>query len=312
MGSKTLQPEFEMHVLSGNHKGVRRELCQGEITVGSSFQADLILTDLSLEGLQARINMTSDVVEIETPGTGNMDVDFDGVKRGEKVTRHYPALIEIGDVFIEIKRLKPRLSEKIIENRKPLLVTLGIFAASVIALTSSQMRQAGNARIEGDRANRLLEAGLDKQRLAKLSSDTAINRAQMQKEAASALDALKGRLAALNITDLQVSSQLGMITVFGTVDPANKETWTATQQWFDQNYGSKVMMQANVSFTPRKNMAAPIIVQSIWAGTIPYFIDSKGDKYFEGSMLKDGWNVEKIEDGKVVLQKQNEKLVLKV
>ena len=70
------------------------------------------------------------------------------------------------------------------------------------------------------------------------------------------------------------------------------------------------MLQSEVAVSTPKAQSAPIGIQAVWAGKRPYLIDDHGDKYFEGSFLKDGWIVEKIEDGKVVLRRNQEVLSL--
>jgi type III secretion protein D len=59
-----------------------------------------------------------------------------------------------------------------------------------------------------------------------------------------------------------------------------------------------------VSAVTTKEEKAPssIAVEAVWRGSLPYLLIS-GQKYFVGALLDDGWTVDRIEEGRVLLSR---------
>jgi type III secretion protein D len=295
---------FQMRVLSGNQRGASAALPEGAILIGNSLEADVVLTGLDVKPRHATVTLTDVGVELEALEGA---ISVNGVRKvsGERVTVRYPASIKIGESEIEFQRAEPRLLELALapKNRVP-VIAAGAGGLAVLSLLGGYVLWGGGGHrglatpertpaAEEARARQALEA-----------------RKQLEAASQTAMAGLKARLETDGIRDLDVSSAPGAVAVSGMVDLSYRKAWTEVERWYDETYGKSVALQSNVTFGAKKSATAPIAVQSIWAGKMPYFIDSRGDKYFEGSMLRDGWSVEKIEEGRILLIKNGERLSL--
>jgi type III secretion protein D len=128
----------------------------------------------------------------------------------------------------------------------------------------------------------------------------------------AAADALRAHLASTSLTTIDVSVKPDAVVVKGTVEPASLHAWYEAREWFDRTFGTAVVLTSQIESRSAQAVTAPVSVQSIWAGKMPYVIDQRGQKYFEGSVVNDGWSIERIEQGRITLRRSEQVFVLRL
>lgn len=294
----------EIKILSGKHSGARHSFAEGVLTIGSSFEADVVLTDSSVAPLHAKIDVLKTRIEIEA--ISEVSVDQVTIKAGEKRAFGFPARIKIGAVELEFYDINKRFAspKSAIENNLPIVFFVAVLFIGAMLLD----RFVNISGVDSPASNNKTSALAPKlQDLNAKNSVDAIEKARLTIEGQ---ELLQKHLVSQNLSELSVSGSAGVISVKGILQPEAVETWRASQIWFDQNFAGRLVLNSDVTVAQKKTVAAPIAIQAIWAGNVPYFIDGKGDKYFEGSMLRNGWTVDKIEYGKVTLKRNTEMVTL--
>jgi type III secretion system YscD/HrpQ family protein len=95
------------------------------------------------------------------------------------------------------------------------------------------------------------------------------------------------------------------ITARGNVRSEEMPAWTAIQADFDRSYGRYLEIVPQVTES-RRDQALPGVqlnVRAIGFGDLPYVILGDGEKYLEGSVLTDGWTIQRIRPREIVLSK---------
>jgi len=128
----------------------------------------------------------------------------------------------------------------------------------------------------------------------------------------AAAAALSQHLSAVGLTTIAVSATSDAVVAKGSAGPAAVHAWHEAREWFDQTYGTAVVLTSEVETRAAQPMATPLSVQSIWAGKMPYVIDQRGLKYFQGSQVNDGWSIERIEQGRITLRRNAQVVVLRL
>lgn len=297
--------DYEMRVLSGLHKDAIQPFSERSISIGSSLEADITLTDEDIAPVHARVSFASKAVEFEAIG-GVIHLNGAYIGPGSKASGNYPTSFQLGSVDIEVRRAGQPDGALPLEKLAigGLALVAGIFAVSALGFISPLSIGASPSKLANidTKAAGLTKSGKDRKPDNEVKTEAA--------KAAAA--ALRDHLDSLDLRGLAVTPETGVVKVAGVVDEGQRSSWSAIERWFDETQGMKVILQSEIVFASRKDAVAPITLQSIWAGKIPYLIDGKGDKYFEGSMLKDGWTVEKIEEGRVYIRRVNDVLILKI
>jgi hypothetical protein len=290
MGSR-----YSLNVTAGNHAGARQELTDKAYYIGSSLDADMVLTDSMVLGRHARIFPHKDHVEVEALEEP-LRINGSSVGRGiSKVA--YPANIEIGDAHLRISRAQ-KISTSRFAMLAGLVVILGLSLNQLLGSPTQQVRTASQ-RDEASVAmqKRGIEPTLEKDN---------------PKASEAAANELRDRLSKAGLPSLTVRSSSGTVLVSGMIAAGQESDWHAAEVWFDEQFGQKVPLQSDVKVSTDKPVRAPVTIQAVWHGSFPYFIDGDGHKHFEGSVLKDGWILEKVLEDKLVLRRQNQPLIIRL
>ncbi|RVC55954.1 hypothetical protein EN766_42805, partial [Mesorhizobium sp. M2A.F.Ca.ET.046.02.1.1] len=101
--------------------------------------------------------------------------------------------------------------------------------------------------------------------------------------------------------NIKVDSAQGFVTAKGTIAPALVTRWQNVQQWFDHRTNGALTLVSAVT-TKEEKVPSSIAVEAVWRGSLPYLLIS-GQKYFVGALLDDGWTVDRIEEGRVLLSR---------
>lgn len=303
------EPIVQIRVVSGRHAGAKQLLSAGALTIGSSMDADVVLTDPSVEAIHAQITLSALKIRVQAAGNP-ISLGTQHLTTSGKAESRYPARLVLGDIELELTGLQETQSldwfSSLLSRFSKSQLWGGAFAASfAVALFVTFIR----AKDDTIAALPVVNAEAFEQ--AKKAERSAAQNVSTRL-AHSAAEALRERLLALTLDSVVVTVESGMVIAKGTIISSSREDWNATQVWFDQSFGQKTVLQSQVAETEVNAAKSPISIQSIWAGKIPYLIDGSGEKLFEGAILKDGWVIEKIEEGKVRLRRNQELLSLKV
>jgi type III secretion protein D len=291
----------KLQVLSGRHTGAVKALMLGEVSIGSSLAADIVLTDPSVAPIHARLSCGRFRLELEAVDGGVL-LGNRKLVGGDRIASGYPARFFLGDVEAGCCRLHESRPFEAFLNPRVLSTAFAILllcAASWNVLFS-------NSRSSQDRQQPINQTAAEPRR-----SQPADVRPKPEALQAAAV-ALQEHLSSAGIHSIDVSAEQGVVIAKGFVTQTAESAWRTVQIWFDGSFGQEVMLKSEVTVSAPKIQNAPIGIQAVWAGKRPYLIDDHGDKYFEGSFLKDGWVVEKIEEGRVLLRRNQELLSLEL
>jgi hypothetical protein len=308
-----VQPQLE--ILQGLHAGVRLDLEDGEYSVGPTPNADIVLRDKGVLPKHALLRIASGVVHVEATG-GDIMVGTLKVAAGQGCRLRLPAEITIGEASLRLSRAgdtEHTLFGKVASAAKglsarPMEVAGGVLVCAIAVTLASHAVQQAPA--EGERPEYAVSsdearAALMEDGTAAKASRTALAASAVQ-QAASELD---GRLRAAGIQSVRVSAEDQHVTAQGRLSDGQTSKWAAIQRWFDETYGSQVVLASNVAVGALTG--GPLLrLQSVWYGDRPYIIADNGTHYYEGGVLDSGWVVQRISDERVLLGKDNETFAL--
>ena len=298
-----LKSDVKLNVIGGRHTGAVHDGLGEALVVGSSLDADLVLTDPGVCPRHLRACRGRQGVELEAID-GSAVVNGQSLQPGQKARAKLPITVVIGAAKIEL------VWSKSWHSQFGLLPLVGASALLVLiwllGLSLGTSGPGGGAKIR-------LAAGasLSRSNVSPRAPSATGDIAVQSEDANAAASALDSYLNSQNLAGINVKAGAGRVTAAGSISPEQAGEWRSAQMWFDEHFGPKIMLESGVTASIPKAIKAPITIQSAWLGGTPYIIDGDGNKYFEGAMLKDGWALEKIEDGKVRVVKNKLPLIVR-
>ncbi len=284
---------LSLRVTKGKHAGAAQNLHLTPLVIGSSLDADIILTDGRVLAKHLRLTPGASTAGLEAL---DGEVMFEGrrIQPGGKAQAGYPFRITLGEAELEI-------GKKGITTMHPAakMATLGAVCVILAALIYLGTPSRSNSSLPVIPEQASLAAAPEKQ----TGPDGKL--------AKKAAEALRGRLRSLNIDTVSITPSEGIVGVHGTIDARRKDDWHSLEVWFDENFGQSVVLQSTVTASPENRPKAPIALQAVWAGKYPYIIDASGNKHFEGSKIGDGWIIENIKENGTLIRRGEQELVMK-
>lgn len=123
-----------------------------------------------------------------------------------------------------------------------------------------------------------------------------------------ALAAFREHLAELGLTEVELSgSGPGVVVARGELDAARLPEWRAAEAWFDRRFAGRILLVNNVR--GRTSRAPAIVVEAVWTGPDPNVLIG-GQRYFEEAVLPDGWTIERIEPGRLLLRRGTQRVAV--
>ncbi|MET4232674.1 type III secretion protein D [Bradyrhizobium sp. i1.4.4] len=285
-------PHFE--VLSGLYSGLTGKAGPGSIIIGSGFDADFVFIEQGLERQHLRITPHFGSIKIEALASQIRVEGHETISSNERVVVALPAIIHAGAMSIRWSIEGSKQAGSIDGWRVPIAVLAIVLISSVAIGTVSTLF------VHTDTA-------------AALSTDSLPAVEVAPKPAFSAPDALTTDAAAerlqeevdrAGLLNIKVGSRPDVVTVHGTITPASVVKWQDVQQRFDHHSGGAYTLLNTVAVKEEK-MPSSIAVQAVWRGKDPYLVI--GDqKYFSGALLNNGWTVDRIEEGRVLLSRNGQ------
>ncbi|MCA1371429.1 hypothetical protein I6F15_29435 [Bradyrhizobium sp. BRP14] len=258
--------------------------------IGSGLDADIVFVEQGLAPHHFRVTLLGRTIEVEALAAGLSIEGNATIAAGERVVAPLPVVIHAGAMSIlwSVQDAAPsgsigipRLSISVLA-----LVLLGSLGIGVLSAIFSYYGNTvvSNANLSGDaRESKLPDNHTDDQ-----TAETAAKGLQQEVDRAG-------------LPNIKISSAEGVVTAEGTVTSASADSWHKVQQWFDHRTRGALALLNGVVIEDEKAPSA-IAVEAVWRGSPPYLVIS-GEKYFVGALLDDGWMVERIEDGRVMLSR---------
>jgi Inner membrane component of T3SS, cytoplasmic domain/Inner membrane component of T3SS, periplasmic domain len=302
--SKSAKLKFA--VVAGTHEGAVLLLDRADYRIGSSPDADIVLSDEGVAPDHAVLHVGPGGVRIDATG-GSVTIEHQSLAlwRGRYV--RLPANVTLGAARIHLAgdggENLPRFDELGRElGRRALhnpLTAAAVLACLVIAVTVAR-ELPQSARAGGEHSG-AAEVGA----LERLTSGAANS-----PSAEAAARELSTRLDAANIRTLRVSTADGRVAVAGKVTKEEAVSWAAIQQWFDQAYGGGIVLTTDINPAGEGRAMPALQLQAIWYGENPYIVTAGGERYFEGAVLDNGWIIREIGEDRLLLGKGGETVAL--
>lgn len=281
---------LHFEVLSGLYCGLTGKMALESSLIGSGLDADIIFVEQGLAPHHLRITPLGNSIEVEALAAG-LGVEGNGnIAAGERVVVPLPVAIHVGAMSIlwSVQGVAPAGSIGTPRLSIPVLAFLLLGSLGIGAL-SAIFSYSGNA-------GALSADSPGAERESKLSND----RADDQATVAAAKD-LQEEVDKAGLLNIKIGSAKGVVTAEGTVTSASATSWQNAQQWFDHRTKGALTLVNRVVIKEEKAPSA-IAVEAVWRGSSPYVVID-GEKYFVGALLDDGWTVDRIEDGRVLLSR---------
>jgi len=338
--------QLKFEVMAGTHQGAVVMLDRADYRIGSSPDADIILSDSGVAAEHAVLHIEHRSVRIDATGADiRVERELLPVSCGRRV--RLPVSFTLGAARIQLtgpdrdtagQRLaelagalgrsiigKPwarELRRSIIDKPlagelgrwiigRPLSAT-GVLACFVLAITvvaQGLPRKPRTADLAVTTA--FSEAGVLERVTSGLAQgpSTASSQVQSESAAADAAHKLTARLSAENIQTLRVSVVDGRLAVTGKVSKQDAAAWAAIQQWFDQTYGGHLVLATEVSPVSEVRSLPKLQLRAISYGEHPYIVMGDGERYYEGAVLDNGWILREIGEDRLLLAKEGEQPV---
>jgi Inner membrane component of T3SS, cytoplasmic domain/Inner membrane component of T3SS, periplasmic domain len=306
---------LKLEVLAGVHRGVTLLLDSAEFRIGSSPQADIILSDPGVAAEHAILRVDRAGVRIDAIGA-EVGVAQDRIPVAHGCRTRLPVDIVLGEAELLLSR--PDLDADLQSRshlgaaagwlaRKP-VTAAGTLLGFVLAVTFAVQDGAQTIRAERlfTKASRA-DASDARADFAYIAGPRTADGRATAEQAARELGA---RLDAAKIQGLRVSALDGRLTVTGKLGKQEAADWAAIQQWFDQTYGSRIVLTASISAGAERQAMPSLQLQAIWYGEHPYIITTEGARFYQGAVLDNGWIVREIGEDRLLLAREGETVAL--
>ncbi|WP_375785026.1 hypothetical protein ACE10Z_36480 [Bradyrhizobium sp. Pha-3] len=294
--NESISLEFE--VLSGLYTGLTGKAAAGPSLIGSGLDADLIFVEQGLEPRHLRITPHGNSIEIEALAA-NISLDgHENIVPGERVSVPLPAVVHVG--AMSIRWSTQDLPQAGSSNRS----LSSIVALGLVLLSSVVIGTVSTIFAPTDSAVAL---STDASPAVDVAPKPTINHVD-ERAADATAELLRQEVERGGLLSIKVGSGTGVVTAEGTVTPALVAKWQELQQWFDHRTNGTPALVNAVTVKDEKTPSS-IAVQAVWRGSEPYLLIG-GQKYFVGALLSNGWTVDRIEDGRVLLSRNGRSAAL--
>ncbi len=326
---------FVLESTAGFHRGVRLELEPGDVRIGSTPGADIVLRDAGIAAEHAVLRVGRRTIDLHAIG-GEVRVGENIIANGYGCALQAPIDLTIGEARLRISIERNQAPAPTPVESGAAVPALGLAAMRPAAkandLTSTARAEAqGNETLSLTSASKLMadlpaadrkfiehclstRPGISvRDAIAELNGCGDRQTPPNPGPALNAEDAgrkLTERLEASGLSGLRVNAGAGQVIVTGSITKQQTGAWTEAQQWFDGAYRGRLVLVANVTPTEAKKPAPVVNVQAVWFGERPYIITTEGNRYYKGAFLDNGWTIKDIADGRILLTKDGETLAL--
>ncbi|WP_027554640.1 hypothetical protein [Bradyrhizobium sp. Cp5.3] len=289
-------PQFE--VLSGLYAGLTGKTGVGSSLIGSGLDADLVFIEQGLEPHHIRVTPHSNSIEIEAFAREVRIEGRENISPNERVVVSLPTVIHLGKMSIrwsiEDSKQAGSMGRWLVSIAALASVLISSIAVGAVSTGFSQTDDAVAFNADLPRAQEVVKKPAPNAPDA-LTIDAAAERLQQEVDRAG-------------LFDIKVRSEPGVVAADGTVAPALLPKWQELQQRFDDHVSGAYVL-INTVATKVEKTPSSIAVEAVWRGSAPYVVIA-GQKYFVGALLNNGWTVNGIEEGRVLLTRNGRLVAL--
>jgi hypothetical protein len=301
-----LRAQLKLEVLAGVHCGATLSVDKAaDYRIGCSPRADIVLRDPGVAPEHAVLRIESAAVRIDATG-GEVGIEQKSIPLGHGCRVRLPVEFALGEARL---RLATGADPALRDARHLLAQAKRSLADKPIAIASAAICLAVIATAVAVGRTRAVQMNAAQAKTAAIGAHGPGATSKASATAQRAARELDTRLRAANIRTLQVNAIDGRLVVSGRLIKQQVPQWAAIRQWFDQTYGSGIVLTANV--TADDGPAMPTLqLRAIWYGDRPYIIAAHGERYYQGAVLDNGWVVRQIGEHHLVLAKAGDTVVL--
>ncbi len=303
-----------IHVLSGLHEGVVQTVAPGALRIGGGAGADLVLADDGVAPVHIELEFAAGRASFQALHTG-VTLGAEDIIPGVPMETSLPAVFSVAGVEFRCEgpapQPRPYWRRRIVHL--PLL-TLAAFTAFAL------LRQGDQPALASVDASAPIEATTVVQRAttlpAAMDPQAAMPTVPPREATAAppplvapdwAATMLQAKLSEAGLAGIKVMAQDRVVVASGLIPPADAPRWQAVREGFDRATGGRVPLRNRVE--ARVDRPVALHVDSVWTGTFPNIILG-GAKYLEGSMLPNGWTLERIGDGRLTLRRGEQQVLV--
>jgi hypothetical protein len=300
------QVELKLEVVAGAHRGAVLLLDEGDYRIGSSLDADIILSDPGIVPEHAVLHVGRGELRLSATGA-DVKVERKLLPISHGCRLSLPVSLILGVAQIDLSNTAEDSWGRGIFQR-PLGVVgilVGICLAIFVGLAVVVARELSPTA--GPTVVAVASGG---HAAGDQSSDASTATHSGSSSVEDAVRALNARLEAANIQTLRISAENGRLSATGTLSGRSAADWAAIQQWFDQNYGDRFVLTTRFDQSGEPRSMPALRLQAIWYGERPYILTADGEHYFNGAVLNDGWVIRDIGENRVLLAKGDQTVAL--
>ncbi len=299
----------KLEIVNGVHSGVQMELDDDEYLVGMDASSDIVLRDNGVSPRHAKLRLEGRDARIEALG-GDVEVGGRQVANGHGCCVRMPVTITIGDAVLRLlpgqapQSALARLTSAM--NRlgdHPVKLAGGVIACAIAVVAASHAMQGQTIQTPIADTARLDQTSPEQRNVGQAGPGSSASANQ------AAADELTAKLKEAGISSITVSANDGRLLAEGRLSDQQAAAWSSIQRWFDSKYAQSTVLVPNVAIGPLTG-PAPVRLQAVFFGQRPYIIADNGSRYYEGAVLESGWIIQRIEDDRMILGRDNETLAL--
>jgi hypothetical protein len=316
--------KLKFEVVAGTHEGAVLMLDWADYRIGSSPNADIVLSDPGVAPEHVVLRIQPGGVRIDATGAEvTVGQERLPLLRGRRA--RLPVTLAVGAAQIFLSDPKRDLSDSgrgdpvqrlsefgRLVMREP-LSAVGVLACFALAITMVAQGLSQTARIAGlTVATSAPDVGGSEHSTSGSAAGLSIpnSYAPSAATAEEAARELRARLDAAKIWTLRVSATDGRLAVAGKVSKEDATSWAVIQQWFDQTYGGRIVLTTEINATGAARTMPALPLQAIWYGDHPYIVTADGERYYEGAVLDNGWVLREIGQDRLLLANSGETVAL--
>lgn len=297
-------------VLSGLHEGASQPVEGSRVRIGSGAESDLMLADKGLAPMHLEVEAGAGFANLKALHGGVTIEGFGALGPGQQRQVPLPAMFEVAGVRLCCDGAPP--SRRLQVPSKALLATLTLGLMTFVPVPARRLEVASAAagpagiaagRRPGPAGQQPADSGTPAPSSpAQPTAVQGVARAApvhpMDTEAAAAL--LRELAAAAKLEEIKVVAVGSVVAATGAIPPGALGRWQSVREAFDRRTGGRVQLSNGVQ--AHTEQPFKLALDSVWTGNFPNIVVS-GAKYLEGGVLPNGWTLDRIERGRLLLRR---------
>jgi Inner membrane component of T3SS, cytoplasmic domain/Inner membrane component of T3SS, periplasmic domain len=297
---------LKFEVIAGAHRGAVLLLDGTDYRIGSSPDADIVLSDPGIAPEHAVLQVDRGRVRIGATGA-DMTVGQEPLPLSRGCRVKLPVNIALGSAQIRLSDPDGKAPGRELLRQSLTAAAAVACCVLVIAVAVEEWPRAAGILTVAVTAGSA-DAGASEHSPAISSAGPAAANAAATAE--DAVRALNERLDAAGIRTLRINAENGRLAATGTLSAQEAAGWAAIQQWFDQTYGGRIVLTTRIEPPGSARPLPALQLQAIWYGERSYIVTAGGEHYFVGAVLDNGWIIREIGEDRLLLGKDGDTVAL--